>query len=195
MDFIIFNGKEFKQYKRNPNYYASKDGEIFSSFAKRIIKNNLRGKNKKYYSVDIWIKGKQRHIPVHRIVYESWVKELKSTEQVNHKDDNSLNNNLDNLYVETQKENIQDCCKNGHRIGNIFYLTVYDKQTEQILTFAPAKDFIQYSGHSNKSGSLNKFFSKKWFKQRYEIIEFKRIKNIKELKDVTTIPDECKEVE
>ena len=62
----------------------------------------------------------------------------------------------------------------------------------KIVSFCPARNFIEYSGHSNKSGSVNKFFSKNWFKKRYKIIEFKLIKNLDELKGVTTKTDECK---
>ena len=195
MESIIFNGKEFKQYRYNPNYFVSCDGEVFSNFSKKIIKNSVRGKEKQYYSVDITIDHSQKHIPVHKIVYDTWVKKLEPNEQVNHRDDNSLNNNANNLYVGTQKENIQDCINNNHRVGNVFYLTVFDKKVGKVLTFAPSKNFIEYSGHSNKSGSLNKFFSKQWFKQRYEIIEYKRVKNLDELKGVTTMADECKPVE
>lgn len=193
MDSIIFNGKEFRKY--NNTYYVSADGEIFSQYAKKIIKPALKGKEKKYLYIDIYKNGKQRHTPIHRIVYESWVRPLTEGEQVNHKDDNQLNNSVDNLYVGSQKENISDCISNNHRIGNMFYLTVYDKQSRKVLTFAPANKFIAYCGHPNKSGSLNKFFTKNWFKKRYEILDFKRIKNIDELKGVTTMGDECNPVE
>ena len=71
----------------------------------------------------------------------------------------------------------------------------FDKEKNKLLTFCPAKNFIKYSGHSNKSGNLNKFFSKNWFKKRYNIVEFKRIKNKEELKSVTTMSDECNSVE
>ena len=195
MESIIFNGKEFKQYRYNPNYFVSCDGEVFSNFSKKIIKNGVRGKEKQYYSVDITIGHSQKHIPVHKIVYDTWVRKLEPNEQVNHRDDNSFNNNVSNLYVGTQKENIQDCINNNHRVGNVFYLTVFDKEIGKVLTFVPAGKFIEYSGHPNKSGSLNKFFSKQWFKQRYEIIEYKRVKNLDELKGVTTMADECRPVE
>lgn len=192
---IFFNEKQFNQYPKNKNYYVSRDGDVFSSISKKIIKQNLRGKdNKLYCSVDINIDGKQKHIPVHKMVYESWVRELEPNEQVNHIDDNQMNNNLDNLYTGTQKENIKDCINNGHRVGNINYLTLFDKDKNKVISFCPANDFIEYSGHPNKSGSLQKFFSKNWFRKRYEIIEYKKIKNIEELKGVTTNSDECKDV-
>ena len=132
---------------------------------------------------------------VHRMVYETWKRLLKDGEQVNHKDDNQLNNNINNLYVGTQKENIHDCIRNGNRVGHVFYLTLFDKKENSIITFCPANKFIEYSGHTNKSGSLNKFFSKNWFKKRYEILDYKLIKNIEEFEGVTTMGDECSPVE
>lgn len=195
-DMIIFKGKEFKKYPRNANYYVSRDGEVYSIYSQKIIKQNLRGKeNKQYPYVDIAINGKQKHIYIHRMVYETWTKPLKEGEQVNHRDDKELHNNIDNLYVGSQMENINDCFSNFHRVGHVYYLTLFDKQENKTITFCPAKKFIEYSGHPNKSGSLNKFFSKNWFKKRYEIIEFKRINNLDELKGVTTKDDECNPVE
>ena len=82
----------------------------------------------------------------------------------------------------------------SRRVGNVFYLTLFDKLLNKVISFCPARNFIAYSGHTNKSGSLNKFFSKHWFKKRYEILEFKRIKNLDELKGVTTNGDECNHV-
>ena len=191
---IFFNKKEFKVYPRNTNYYVSSDGEVFSTFSKKVIKKELRGKaNKLYYTVDIYLDGKQKHIPIHKMVYESWVRILEDGEQVNHLNDKQLDNNVENLYSGTQKQNVADCIRNKNRVGNVFYLTIYDKKINKIITFCPANKFIEYSEHSNKSGSLNKFFSKNWFKKRYEIIEFKRVNNIEEFEGVTTNPDECKE--
>ena len=196
MESIIFEGKEFKQYPRNATYYVSNVGDVYSSFSRKIIKPLIRcANNKKYYYVDVWLNGKQRHIPIHKMVYETWCRLLENGEQVNHKNDDQFDNNVCNLYAGTQKENIEDCVKNGYRVGNVFYLTVFDKEINKTLTFCPANKFIEYSGHPNKSGSLNKFFSKQWFKKRYEILEFKRIKNIDEFEGVTTMADECKPVE
>ena len=194
---IIINRKKFKQYK-DTIYYVSKDGEIYSSYANKIIKKHIREtKNKKYEYIDIYSKKKkkQQHVNVHKIVFETWVRKLKKGEQINHKDDNSLNNKLSNLYVGGQKDNINDCIKNDHRVGNVFYLTVYDKEVRQILTFCPSNKFIEYCGHPSKNGYLNKFFNKNWFKKRYVIVDFKKINNLDEFKSVTTMGDECSPVE
>lgn len=193
---IIINQKEFKQIKINNNYFISCDGEIYSKYSQRILKCQIqKSRGKEYKRVDFYLNKKQRHMMVHKLVFETWVRPLKEGEQVNHLDDNSLNNYYKNLYAGNQKENIQDCIKNEHRIGNMFYLTIYDKEKDIIKTFCPANTFIEYCGHPNKSGSLNKFFSKNWFKKRYKIIEFKKINNMNEYKSVTTMDDECNPVE
>ena len=194
---IIINNQVHKQY-RNTIYYASENGDIYSEYSKKYIKGISRKiNNKEYAYIDVFNDKthKQQHTNVHKIVWTAWNGEIPDGYQINHKNDNGLDNRLDNLYIGNQKENIQDCIKNGHRVGNVFYLTVYDKEKNKILTFCPAKNFIKYSGHSNKSGSLNKFFNKHWFKKRYEIIEFKRIDNLSEYQNVTTMGDECSPVE
>ena len=194
MESIFLNDEEFKLYV--PGYYVSEDGKVYSYKSQKLLKWLFRGKGaKKYPYVEVTINKVRKKVNVHRIVCETWIRKLNSHEQVNHIDDNKLNCNYKNLYIGSQKQNIADCFNNKHRVGNIIKMTLFDKETNEQISFCPASNFIEYSGHSNKSKSLKKFFSKDWFKKRYTIIEFKNIKNIKELNGVTTIPDEFKEVE
>lgn len=193
-NIIYIKDKPFKQF-RNTKYFCSQDGEIYSDWSQKILKQGYRRSgNKKYAYIDINFETGQKHVPTHRIVYETWVGPLKNGEQVNHLDDNSLNNNLSNLYAGSQKENIQDCFKNNHRVGNCWILTIFDKEKQKTITFCPAKDFIEYSGHSCQNGGVSRMFTRNWFKKRYDIISYYLCKDINEKKGVTTIPDECKEV-
>ena len=197
MDYLIINQKEYKKYK-DTFYYVSKDGDIYSTYSKKFLKQNINcAKNKKYKYIDVYNKElkRQQHTRVHRIVYETWVRSLEKGEQVNHINDDGLDNRVENLYVGNQKENVRDCFNNNHRVGYMFYLTLFDKEANKIITFCPAKNFIKYSGHPCSNGNVNKFFNKNWFKKRYEIIRFKRISNLKEYQNVTTIGDECNLVE
>lgn len=193
---LIINEKEFKQIPINKNYYISRYGDVYSQYCQRVIKGDISTtRGKLYKRVNIKINGKAKHFLVHRLVYMTWVGTIEENEQINHKDDDSLNNNYLNLYKGTQKENIQDCINNENRVGNVFYLTIYDKKINKTLTFCPASNFIEYCGHSNKSGCLNRFFNKQWFKKRYEVIEFKKINNLQEYRSATTKGDECSPVE
>jgi hypothetical protein len=196
MNAIIINHQEFRQLRCNRNYWISSDGKVYSEFAKKIIKtpiNHTRGKD--YARVDIWIDGKQRHMMVHRLVYDTWKEPIQSNDQINHKNDNSLDNRIENLYKGTQKQNISDCIKTEHRVNHMKYLTVYDNKYKKTMTFAPASDFITFSGHPCNNNSVKRMFSRKWFKKRYRIIEFGCIQNLLHYKSVTTMADECKPVD
>lgn len=177
---IIINNQTFKQYDNM--YFISAYGDIYSMYSHKLLKHaiDLDG----YHRVDIHSK----HIKVHKLVYLTWVGKIPKNKQINHKDDNKNNNYYLNLYAGTQTQNISDCIKNKHREGNINYLTVYDKKTKKTITFCPSSDFIKYSQHSCKNGSVKRMFNKNWFKKRYMIIDYKK-------KSVTTMGDECNPVE
>lgn len=194
MKTISIQNKIFKQVK-DTKYYCDEDGNIYSDFSHKILKPLLRGKeNKKYPYIDINFGEGQKHCYIHKIVYETWIGEIPKGMQVLHKDDNQFNNNFNNLYLDTQKTNIQDCKDNNHRVGNTWILTVYDKEKKETLTFCPAKKFIDYCGHPSASGSVKKFFDKNWFNKRYQIIDYYLCKSLDIKEGVTTNPDECKDV-
>lgn len=164
MSVIIINNILLKQYDNT--YYVSENGDVYSTYSKKFIKHNIDHDG--YHRVDIHSK----HIKVHRLVYLVWIGKIPEGKQVNHIDDNKDNNHYTNLYAGTQKQNIKDCIKNGHRKGNINYLTIYDNKTDKTVTFCPANKFIEYCNHSSKNGSVKKFFNKNWFKKRYTIIDY-----------------------
>ena len=186
MNEIIIDGKLLKQFDNA--HYVGENGEIYSTRWKRFMSPqvNICG--------HLYINYKGHNIKVHRMVYHTWVEPITSKDQINHKDDNKLNNHYSNLYKGTQQQNVQDCIENGHRVSNIFKLIVYDMEKDQEITFCPANKFYGYSGHSCVSGGVQRAFTKNWFNKRYKIIEYKRIKNLDELKGVETMADECKPV-
>lgn len=196
MNKIIFiKDKTFKQFK-NTNYYCSTDGEVYSEKSQKILKLLKRhlGKTKEYYYVDINFGNGQKHVPIHRMVYETWVGEIPTGLFVCHKNDNSLDNNVNNLYVGDQKQNISDCIVNGHWVSGVWILTVFDIEKSTTLTFCPANKFIAYSGHTQQNGGVSRMMRRNWFKKRFKVISYYKCKNLSEKESVTTMADECKPV-
>lgn len=192
---IFIQNKTFKQFK-DTKYYCDEDGNIYSDYSHKILKPMLRGQNGKQYKyIDINFGEGQKHYYIHKIVYETWIGEIPEGMQVLHKDDNQFNNNINNLYLGTQKQNIQDEIKNETRMGNVWILTVFDKEANKTISFCPANKFIEYCGHPCQNGNIKRLFTRNWFKNRYEVIDYYLCKDLETKKGVTTMGDECSPVE
>ena len=161
---IVIDDIELKLYDNM--FYVSRNGDVYSLYSNKFLKWNIDKDG--YPRVDVHSK----HIKIHKLVYMTWVSRDLQGLQINHRDDNKMNPALDNLYLGTQKDNIQDCISNSNRFVNRRYLTVFDIEKKQILTFSPVSEFIQYCGHPSRNGSVKKMFSKNWFKKRYIIIDY-----------------------
>ena len=173
---LIINGKEFKSY--DDYYFISKDGEIYSTYKNGLLKHYVDHDG--YHRVDIH----GRHTKVHILVYKTWIGEIPRGKQINHIDDNKDNNDVSNLYLGTQQENITDCFNNEHRVGHIQTLIVLDKENDKVIEFPSVKNFIEYTGHSSKNGSISKMIHRKWFKDRFDIIERKGVTTIESYKSI-----------
>lgn len=159
---LIFEGKEYRKY--DDFYYVSADGCVYSSYKKGPLKHNVDLDG--YHRVDIH----GRHMKIHKLVFLVWVGPIPEGKQINHRDDNKDNNHFSNLYLGNQKENIQDCIRNGTRKGHMKPIKIYDKVAEKVIDFATIKDFIEYSGHKVANGTISKCKSHKWFTERYEVV-------------------------
>ena len=83
--------KEIKDYEGL--YWVSNLGHIKNRH-NRILKLEIR---QDYYSVDLCKNGKRKKIRIHRLVAETFIPNPKKLSQVNHKDENKLNNAVSNL--------------------------------------------------------------------------------------------------
>lgn len=167
---MIINGIELKKY--DENYYVSKFGDVYSLYSKKFLKHYIDHDG--YHRVDIH----RKHIKVHKLVYQVWKSKVIFGECIRHIDDDKDNNCIYNLIIGTQQENIQDCIKNGNRLGNYKSITVFDKKENRQITFPSIKHLIEYDGHSNKSNSLYKYMKSKWFKERYDVISVENVETI-----------------
>jgi len=103
--------------KYKENYEIFENGNVFSYKSNKIMTPfNLGGNNNKYLGVSINRKPEY----VHRIVAKCFLDTFNEILQVNHKDGNKSNNNINNLEMLTASENVKHSYDVLGRVGRPF---------------------------------------------------------------------------
>ena len=106
---MISNVKEYE------NYYVSQDGIVINIKTKRKLKYQT-DKNG-YFRVNLYNKENKTKQFVHRLVAMAYLENDYNLPQVNHKDGNKQNNNVDNLEWCSAKENVNHAFRTGLKKG------------------------------------------------------------------------------
>ena len=106
-------------------YAVTKDGRIWShpkpcsskngKWMKQRLNTNRSARiiPRSCYSVGLYKDSKRKSFLVHRLVAQAYILNLEDKPDINHKDGNPLNNNVENLEWCTKSENMQHAIKNG----------------------------------------------------------------------------------
>lgn len=114
--------EEWRDIRQCLGYQISNYGRV------RSFANNRHGfcSTPHFLGTDINSNGYERVILgsygrffVHRLVAEAFIPNPNNYPNVRHKDDNRLNNHVDNLEWGTQSDNIQDAIRHGRFVSNI----------------------------------------------------------------------------
>lgn len=84
-------------------YLVSSKGRIYSLTRQIMLKPVIE---RNYYRVQLFNGEKFKHIFIHRLVAENLIPNKSNHPEVNHKDENKLNNCVDNLEWCTRKYNV-----------------------------------------------------------------------------------------
>jgi hypothetical protein len=109
----IMDGKEQIMLKNHPiykEYYANENGEVFHNDYKMKTRINKYG----YEDFNFYVPNRKwkKHYQVHRFVWECFNGVIEPGNErysltINHKDNNRVNNRLDNLEIMTRKQNLE----------------------------------------------------------------------------------------
>lgn len=103
-------------------YQVSNKGRIKTTanhcvWNRQIIR---KPKIRKYAEIPLKINGKSKWFMVHRLVAQAFIPNPQNKPQINHKDGNKLNNNVDNL---------QWCTPSENQIHKLYVLGYYNSDT------------------------------------------------------------------
>lgn len=133
-------------------YQVSNIGEVYSLKSNKILKQYLRGReNRLYYYVSLSRNGIHTQYKVSRLVAMSFLPNPNNLPLINHKDENKLNNNVDNLewcdyeYNNNYGNRKQKMVETRKLNGNCVFTIMCDKNTkEPIKTFESTRDAIKF---------------------------------------------------
>lgn len=94
-----------------PNYEVSTRGQIRHSSVNKSVKTYHDHNG--YYSTELYKNGKRSDKRVHRLVAEAFIPNPNGLPEVNHKDGNKHNNNVENLEWVSKSDNMKHAFATG----------------------------------------------------------------------------------
>lgn len=107
----LYNTEKWADIKGYEGIYKiSTLGNVKNIKTGKILKPSMRGEYLKY---NLCYKNKNKTVSIHRLVAEAFLSNKNNYTIVNHKDENKLNNCVENLEWCTHSYNVNygDCCK------------------------------------------------------------------------------------
>lgn len=110
--------------------------KVLTNSLQKVIRNNG---SSPYFrlKVNLWKNNKYKTYKIHRLVAQAFIPNPENKPQVNHVDNNSLNNHVSNLEWCTNKENIHHAMKQGrmNRGINNGMSKLNEKEIKEIRSF------------------------------------------------------------
>lgn len=114
-----------KQIKGFENYFVDETGKIYSNNKHPLKEIKPWLTTNKYYMIRLIKNGVHYKKLVHRIVAETFIPNSNNYPEVNHKDNNTKNNNVNNLEWCTRKMNLEQSYKTLSPCRNFITCDLY----------------------------------------------------------------------
>jgi hypothetical protein len=157
-----------KELKDFPGYFITEDGKVFSAWKKKniggkgcisfinydnLIELKSRFNSKGYLIVRLKQENKTISKTIHRLVAETYIKNPNNLPQVNHIDENKINNQILNLEWVTNHQNaIHSRCRWVYQVENIMTGDIIE--TINISDFSRKNRLSPRNLHLTLSGKL-----------------------------------------
>jgi hypothetical protein len=153
--------EEFKVIKDFENYSVSNFGNVRNDKTGRILKTRIN--NKGYKQVDLWNNGEKKTMKIHRLIAETFISNPDNKTCVDHKDNDRLNNNIENLRWSTFQENSQNTklsIKNSSGIKGISFDKKMNKWSAYIQIDGKKKHLGYFENIEDAKNARQKFANK-----------------------------------
>lgn len=131
MQLYIYNGQV-------TTYYITTTGELFNSKTSNWLKGQVNKNGYKTYNISI--DGEKHRLYAHRMVAETYLPLIKGKNEVNHKDGNKLNNNVENLEWVTSSENKKHSILNGLRDSQLQKVYCFDENKKLVCVYSSVSE-------------------------------------------------------
>ena len=121
--------KDIKGYEGK--YAVTSCGKVWSHINEKFLSPRITKCG--YYEVHLCNNGKSKQFRVHRLVAEAYIDNLENKPEVNHKDENKLNNCINNLEWVTTKEN-SNYGTRSQRVSQKKSRSIYCKELNQTFS-------------------------------------------------------------
>jgi hypothetical protein len=140
----------WKNIEEYPKYQVSNHGRIksldFNGTKKKKILTPVVTR-KGYLNINLYLNGKIKNIPIHRLVAKAFIENPENKPQVNHIDGNKKNNNVSNLEWCTNQENMLHAFKTGLN-KHMRAVIQYDKEGNLLRSWRSMSDASKHYGIS-----------------------------------------------
>jgi len=134
--------KEIEGFK---DYLIDEYGNIFNKYTNHKLSQWID--NVGYKQVVLYLDGKRKYKRVHRLVTLAYIDNVDNLKQVNHKDADKTNNNIDNLEWMTNKANTQ------HAYDSAVYTSTY--KVDVVSTHKITNEKLYFRSIREMSNALN----------------------------------------
>lgn len=150
------------------NYYIDEDGNIYNKNKKLMAGKWID--NTGYYQIVLRKDGKRKHLRIHRLVALQFIPNPDRLPQVNHKDGNKLNNNINNLEWTTNSENTKHGYDNElyHSKKRKIMVKAINKLNKEEKIFSSIRECSKELGLNRKTISAILYGSKETNNYNYD---------------------------